>query len=345
MIAKIVTFGEIMLRLSPPLFKRFSQAREFDAVYGGGEANVAVSLANFDFNVDFITRLPHNDIGDACIQYLKQYGVNTDNIIRGGERIGIYFLEMGASSRSSKVIYDRANSALATARPELFDWDVILSDASWFHWTGITPAISENLANICLNAVKTAETNNMMVSCDMNFRSKMWNYGKNASEIMPELIKHCDILIGNEEDAEKVLGIEAPETNITSGKVDAQKYQFVVKEIMKRFPKLKSVAITLRGSLSATQNTWSGVLYNGREFIESSQYDIPYIVDRVGGGDSFVAGLIYGFLTFKEDYQKILNFAVAASCLKHTIFGDFNLVSVDEIMNIMEGNVSGRISR
>ena len=342
---KVLTFGEIMLRLSPPYFKRFSQATSFDVIYGGGEANVAVSLSNFGFPVDYVTRLPNNDIGDACIRYLKQFGINTNKILRGGERIGIYFLENGASARSSKVIYDRAHSAISNAKPEMFNWDVLLEDVHWLHLTGITPAISQNLANICLDALKTAKTKNLTISCDLNYRSKLWNYGKKPSEIMPELVKFCDHIIGNEEDADKVLGIVAPDTDITSGNIDPEKYVYVAKEMQKRYPNLKSIAITLRGSISASHNTWAGVLYDGKELYVSPHYEITHIVDRVGGGDSFVAGLIYGFQTFNCDYQKILNFAVAASCLKHTIFGDFNLVTVDEVKKIMKGDVSGRVSR
>jgi len=333
------------MRLSPPYFQRLTQARSFDIIYGGGEANVAVSLANFGIDVDFVTRLPQNELGDACIQYLRQFGVNTSNITRGGDRIGIYFLEMGAATRSSKVIYDRDNSAISTAEKDKFDWEVLFKGINWFHFTGITPAISQNLVEICLDALKIAKSKGITVSCDLNYRSKLWKYGKKASEIMPELVKYCDIAIGNEEDADNVLGIRAPSTNVTSGKLDPQNYKYVAEEMMNKFPNLKKVAITLRGSLSASHNTWAGILFDGNKCYISPHYDITHIVDRVGGGDSFVAGLIYGFLTFKEDLQKILDFAVAASCLKHTIFGDFNLVSVEEVLKIMEGNVSGRVSR
>lgn len=333
------------MRLSPPYFQRLTQTRSFDIIYGGGEANVAVSLANFGIDVDFVTRLPQNELGNACIQYLRQFGVNTSNITRGGDRIGIYFLEMGAATRSSKVIYDRDNSAISTAEKDMFDWEVLFKGINWFHFTGITPAISQNLVEICLDALKIAKSKGITVSCDLNYRSKLWKYGKKASEIMPELVKYCDIAIGNEEDADNVLGIRAPSTNVTSGKLDPQNYKYVAEEMMNKFPNLKKVAITLRGSLSASHNTWAGILFDGNKLYISPHYDITHIVDRVGGGDSFVAGLIYGFLTFKEDLQKILDFAVAASCLKHTIFGDFNLVSVEEVLKIMEGNVSGRVSR
>ena len=345
MIRKVVTFGEIMLRLSPPNFKRFLQARSFDLIYGGGEANVAVSLANYGISVDYITKLPHNEIGEACIQFLRQFGVNTNNIVRGGNRIGVYFLEMGSSVRPSKVIYDRAHSAISETNPEDFDWNKIFDGASWFHWTGITPAISQNLANICLDAVKVAKEKNLTISCDLNYRSKLWKYGKGPNEVMPELVKYCDIAIGNEEDAEQVLGIKAPDTDITSGKLEAENYRYVVQKIVKQYPNLKNVAITLRGSLSASYNTWSAVLYDGTNMYIGPQYEITPIVDRVGGGDSFMGGLIYGLFTYKENLQTALNFAVAASCLKHTILGDFNLVSVEEVLKLMGGDTSGRVSR
>jgi 2-dehydro-3-deoxygluconokinase len=342
---KVVTFGEIMLRLSPPNFNRFIQTRSFDIIFGGGEANVAVSLANYGIPVEFITKLPKNEIADSCIQYLRQFGVITNNIVRGGNRIGIYFLEMGSSVRSSKIIYDRAHSAIAEANFEDFDWNRIFEDVSWFHLTGITPAISQNLANICLEAVKIAKEKNVMVSCDLNYRSKLWKYGKEPKEIMPNLVKYCDIAIGNEEDAEKVLGIKALDTDITSGKLEVANYRYVVEKIMKEYPNLKKIAITLRGSISASNNTWSAILYDGRKMYIGPQYNIEPIIDRVGGGDSFMGGLIYGLITYKEDLQTALNFAVAASCLKHTIFGDFNLVSIDEVLKLMGGNTSGRVSR
>jgi len=334
-----------MLRLSPPGFKRFTQTRSFDVIYGGGEANVAVSLANYGIPVEFITRIPNNDIGEACVQFLRQYGVNTGKIVRGGNRLGIYFLETGASARPSKVIYDRAHSAISTAKPEMFDWDEIFEEVSWFHWTGITPAISQNLADICLDAVKNAKKKEITVSCDLNYRSMLWKYGKEPIDVMPELVEHCDIAIGNEEDAEKVLGISAPDTDFTSGKIDAKNYKGVVEKIVKKYPNIKKVAITLRGSLSASHNTWSAVLYDGKQMYTAPTYEITHIVDRVGGGDSFMGGLIYGLLAYKENLQQALNFAVAASCLKHTIIGDFNLSSVQEVEKLMGGDVSGRVAR
>lgn len=342
---KVVTFGEIMLRLSPPGYMRFVQARSLEVIYGGGEANVAVSLANFGIPVYYVTRLPQNEIGDACIQFLRQYGVKTDKIIRGGDRLGIYFLEKGASTRGSKVIYDRANSSIATTEVGIFEWNKIFENVDWFHWTGITPAISQNLADICLEAVKVAKNQGLTISCDLNYRSKLWKYGKKPLDIMKKLVNYCDITIGNEEDAEKVFGIKAPDIDVSSGKIDPQKYKYVAEELMKKFPNLKKVAITLRGSISASHNTWSGVLYDGNKMYFGPQFDITHIVDRVGGGDSFAAGLIYGLLKYGDDIQQSLNFAVAASCLKHTIIGDFNIVSVDEVLKLMGGDTSGRVSR
>ncbi len=343
---KVVTFGEIMMRLSPPGFLRFGQARSFGVIYGGGEANVAVSLANFGIPVDYVTRLPKNDLGEACIMFLRQYGVGVSNIVRGGDRLGIYFLENGAVQRGSKVIYDRAGSSIATIERGMVDWKRIFADADWFHWTGITPAISASLADVCLEGIQAAKDAGLTVSCDLNYRKNLWKWGKKASEVMPELVKHCDIAVGNEEDADKVFGIKAPETDVQAGRVEAEKYRFVCEELNTRFPGLKEVAITLRGSFSASHNTWSGVLWDQGAFCAAPMYDITHIVDRVGGGDAFVAGLIYGLRTFgADDRQKALDFAVAASCLKHSIVGDFNMVTVAEAEAIMAGDVSGRVSR
>ncbi len=342
---KVVTFGEIMLRLSPPGRLRFTQARSFDAIYGGGEANVAVSLANFGVPVDYVTRLPANDLGEACIQFLRQYGVGTSKIVRGGERLGIYFLEMGTAQRGSAVIYDRAHSAIAAIQRGTIQWEQVFADADWFHWTGITPAISQGLAEVCLEGVQVARQMGLTISCDLNYRAKLWKWGRPAGEVMAELVPYCDIAIGNEEDADKVFGIKAPHADVTAGRVEATSYQHVCQELTRRFPNLQLVAITLRGSLSASHNTWSGALWDGRAFYTGPVYDIVDIVDRVGGGDAFVAGLIYGLRTYGEDRQRALDFAVAASCLKHTIFGDFNLVSVAEVEKIMAGDVSGRVSR
>jgi 2-dehydro-3-deoxygluconokinase len=342
---KIVTFGEIMMRLSPPGFLRFSQASTFDVIYGGGEANVAVSLANYGEPVDYVTRLPKNDLGDACMQFLRRYGLGVDQIVRGGERLGIYFLEMGAVQRGSKVVYDRSQSAIATIERGMVDWERVFAGADWFHWTGITPAISAGTADVCLEAIQAAKRLGLTVSCDLNYRKNLWKWGKKAGEVMPELVSHCDIAIGNEEDADKVFGIKAPETDVTSGQVEADKYRHVCAALAERFPALQTIAITLRGSISANHNTWSGVLWQQGNFYIAPTFDITDIVDRVGGGDAFAAGLIYGLRNDPGDVQKALNFAVAASCLKHSIFGDFNLVTVDEVQKLMSGDASGRVSR
>lgn len=341
---KVVTFGEIMLRLSPPGMLRFGQARSFDAIYGGGESNVAVSLANYGMPVEFVTRLPANDLGDACLQFLRQYGVDVAHVVRGGERLGIYFLEMGAVQRGSKVVYDRAHSSMATIEPGMIDWTAVFDGADWFHWTGITPAISAGAAAACLEAVQVAKTLGLTVSCDLNYRKNLWKWGKKAGEVMPELVSHCDVAVGNEEDAAQVFGIHAPDTDVIAGKVEADKYRHVCEALHERFPNLRTIAITLRGSISASHNTWSGVLWREGTFYTGVQYDITHIVDRVGGGDAFVGGLIYGLRAY-DNPQTALDFAIAASCLKHTIFGDFNLVSVGEVEKLMGGDVSGRVSR
>jgi len=341
----VITFGEIMMRLSTPGFERFIQANRFDINFGGGEANVAVSLANYGIPVEYITRLPNNDLGKAAAMALRKYGVGTDQIVWGGDRLGIYFLETGAVSRASKVIYDRANSSIATIEPGMIKWDNIFDAASWFHFTGITPAISESAAKTCLEAVETANKKGITVSVDLNYRKNLWKYGKKASEIMPELVAGCDIILGNEEDAEKIFGIKPEGVDVTKGHVEAGAYESVCRQLMKQFPKAKKIIITLRGSVSASHNTWSGVLYDGSRLLRAPEYNITHIVDRVGGGDSFMGGLIYGFMKYAGDDQMALNFAVAASCLKHTIPGDFNLVTVDEVEKLMKGDASGRVSR
>ena len=342
---RVVTFGEIMLRLSTPGFARFAQAHSFDVTFGGGESNVAVSLAHYGVPVDFVTRLPANDLGDACTGFLRQHGVGVDKILRGGERLGIYFLEAGAAQRGSKVLYDRANSAIATVQRGMIDWADVFADADWFHWTGITPAISAGAADVCLEAIQTAKHMGLTVSCDLNYRKNLWKWGKSAGEVMPELVRHCDVAVGNEEDAEKVFGITAPETNVIVGKVEAEKYRSVCEQLAGRFPSLKMVSITLRGSISASHNTWSGVLWDQGAFYQGPTFDITSIVDRVGGGDSFVGGLVYGLRAYGEDRQRALAFAVAASCLKHTIPGDVNQVTVAEVEKLMGGDASGRVSR
>jgi 2-dehydro-3-deoxygluconokinase len=342
---KIVTFGEIMMRLAPPGFQRFIQARSFDVTYAGGEANVAVSLANYGEAAEFVTRLPKNELGEACRAFLRTFGVNTDHVAWGGDRLGIYFLETGAAQRASKVVYDRAGSSIAAIQPGMVDWKAVFAGADWFHWTGITPAISEGAALACAEAIQAARQMGVTVSCDMNYRAKLWKWGKKAGEVMSELVAGCDVAIGNEEDAEKVFGIHAPQTDVTSGVVDAAKYTRVCTDLAARFPNLKTIAITLRGSISASHNTWSAVLWKDGQFFSAPTYDIVPIVDRVGGGDSFMGGLIYGLRKYAGDAEKALRFAVAASCLKHSIPGDFNLVSIAEVETLMGGDASGRVSR
>lgn len=344
---KIVTFGEIMLRLATPGYLRFSQTNELTATFGGGEANVAVSLANYGLDAEFVTRLPENDIAAACVKDLHKHGVKTDHIVYGGDRLGIYFLETGAVARASKVIYDRAHSAISEIKPGMIDWEQVLTGADWFHWTGITPAISQGAADVCLEAIQTANRLGIPVSCDLNYRKNLWKYGKTASEVMPDLVAGCDIILGNEEDAEKVFGIkpEGFDVTATAGEVNAAEFESVCTQLMQRFPRARKVIITLRGSINANHNTWGGVLYDGKQLFQSPRYDITHIVDRVGGGDSFMGGLIYGLLTYPQDDQQALNFAVAASCLKHTIYGDYNEVTVKEVENLMKGDGSGRVSR
>tara|TARA_Y100000389_G_scaffold130442_1_gene127850 strand:- start:3053 stop:4093 length:1041 start_codon:yes stop_codon:yes gene_type:complete len=345
--SQVITFGEIMLRLSTPEFLRFSQTNQFDIVYGGGEANVAVSLVNYGIETSFVSRLPLNDIGDVALMEMRKRGVNTKHILRGGDRLGIYFLETGAVSRGSKVIYDRANSAMADIKPGMIDWKSIFKNASWFHWTGITPAISQGAADACIEAVKIASQMGITISTDLNYRSKLWNYGVDREAIMTQLTSYCDIILGNEEDAEKHFGIKPKGLNITKQghKVKAEAFLSVCKQIMKKFPNAKKVITTLRGSISASHNTWAGVLYDGSSIYESPVYQISHIVDRVGGGDSFMGGLIYGLINYSDDDQHALNFAVAASCLKHTIKGDINLVTVEEVKKLMSGDASGRVAR
>jgi 2-dehydro-3-deoxygluconokinase len=342
---KVVTFGEIMMRLSPPGYLRFTQARSFDAIYGGGEANVAVSLANYGDSVDYVTRLPNNDLGEAGLQFIRQYGVGVGKIVRGGDRQGIYFMETGAAQRASKVVYDRANSSIATVKPGMIDWKAVFADADWFHWTGITPAISEGAAQVCLEAAQAAREMGLTVSCDLNYRANLWKWGKKAGEVMPALVEQCDIVIGNEEDADKVFGIRAQGADVTAGKVEAAAYRSVCEQLVQRFPRLQQVAITLRGSLSASHNTWSGALWQAGSFFTAPTYDIADIVDRVGTGDSFAAGLIYSLSAHPGEAQRALDFATAASALKHSIMGDFNLATVAEVEALAAGNASGRVSR
>ncbi len=338
---KVITFGEIMLRLAPEGYYRFVQAESYGATYGGGEANVAVSLANYGLDAGFVTKLPAHEIGQAGINALRRFGVDTSNIVRGGDRVGIYFLEKGASQRPSKVIYDRAGSSIATAKPEDFDWDRIFEGAEWFHFTGITPALGDNVAAICLDACKAAKEKGITISCDLNYRNKLWSKEK-AGQVMGELCQYVDVCISNEEDASDVFGIKAAGTDVTAGQVNHEGYRDVAKQLADRFG-FSKVAITLRTSISANDNKWAAMLYDGNECYFSKQYTM-HIVDRVGGGDSFGGGLIYACLQDMGS-QDIIEFAVAASCLKHSIEGDFNQVSVDEVKKLAGGDASGRVQR
>ncbi|MDH3649783.1 MAG: sugar kinase [Saprospiraceae bacterium] len=343
---KVITFGEIMLRLSPPGHQRFTQAQQLDVIYGGGESNVAVSLANYGIPVQFVTRLPNNDLGQCALQELRKRGVGTQYIVRGGSRLGIYFLEMGAVARGSKVIYDRSHSAMAEITPSMIDWEKVLSGVTWFHWTGITPAISQGAADTLMEGLQHATRKGITISTDLNYRKKLWKYGKSSGEVMPDLVSYCDIILGNEEDAEKHFNIHPEGIDVTqSDSIEAEAYASVCTQLMDQFPKCTKVIITLRGSVSASHNSWSGVLYDGTQLWTAPTYEITHIVDRVGGGDSFMGGLIYGLLSWPNEVKKALDFAVAASCLKHTIHGDANLVTVDEVIKLMEGDASGRVSR
>lgn len=342
---KIITFGEIMLRLSAPGYSRFKQSSSFDVTFGGGEANVAASLANFGLDTEFVTRLPSNEIGEMCLQFLDQHRIGRQHVLRGGDRLGIYFLENGSNMRGSLVVYDRAYSSFATLKPGMVDWKSVFAGAQWFHWTGITPAVSEGAAAVCLEGVRAAREMGVTVSCDLNYRAKLWKWGKPAGEVMGELVRYSDVVIGNEEDADKVFGIHAPATDVTAGKVDAKSYGSVCEELSRMFPNIKKIAITLRTSLSANHNRWSGILWDCGKVYTGSTYDITNIVDRVGAGDSFMGGLIYGLLTYSDDDQKALSFAIAASALKHTIPGDFNSVSKEEVEKLAKGDASGRVSR
>ncbi len=341
MAKKVITFGEIMLRLAPEGYYRFVQADTFGATYGGGEANVAVSLANYGYDAKFVTKLPKHEIGQCAVNSLRKYGVDTSDIVRGGNRVGIYYLEKGASQRPSKVIYDRAGSSIAEADKSDFDWNKIFDGADWFHFTGITPALGDNVADICLEACKAAKERGITVSCDLNYRNKLWTKEK-AGQVMGELCKYVDVCIANEEDAGDVFGIRSKGTDVTAGEVNKEGYKDVAKQLTDRFG-FKKVAITLRTSISANDNKWAAMLYDGNDYFFSKQY-LMHIVDRVGGGDSFGGGLIYACLE-GFDPQKTIEFAVAASCLKHSIEGDFNMVSVDEVLKLAGGDASGRVQR
>ena len=340
--SKIITFGEIMLRLSPNGNDRFIQTEEFRIIPGGGEANVAVSLANYGHEACFVTKLPKHEIGQIAVNALRRYGVNTEYITRGGNRIGLYYAETGASMRASKVIYDRANSSIAEANPEDFDFDAIMEGASWFHWSGITPAISDKAAELTKLACEAAKRHGVTVSVDLNFRKKLWTSEK-AISVMRPLMKYVDVCIGNEEDAELCLGFK-PDADVEAGNTDAAGYEGIFKQMMEEFG-FKYVVSTLRESFSATHNGWKALIYNGKDFYQSKRYEINPIIDRVGGGDSFSGGLIHGMLKYPGDQATALEFAVAASALKHTINGDFNHVSEDEVLALAGGNANGRVQR
>jgi len=340
---KYITFGEIMLRLKSPNWERFFQSPLFEATFGGGEANVAVGLARFGLNVAHVSIIPNNPIGDACIGELKKQGVDTSFIVRKGNRLGIYFLESGANQRPSKVVYDRTHSAIAEARPGDINWDKVFDEASWFHISGITPAISLSASELSLEAVKKAREKAITISCDFNFRKKLWKYGKSAPEVMDELIKNVDIVVGNEEDCQKSLGVKV-DVEVESGKLQAEKYKELTDKILGLYPNIQKIAITLRESYSANYNGWSAVLNNQEEFLISKKYEIHNIIDRVGAGDTFTSGLIYGLNNLNSD-REALEFAVVASCLMHSIPGDLPLVSVEEVESLVGGAGSGRVQR
>jgi len=341
--AKVLTMGEIMLRLKTRGNERFFQSPEFEATFGGGEANVAVSLSNFNMPSEFLSVLPDNPIGDACIAELRSFGVSTDKILRAPGRMGIYYLETGANQRPSKVVYDRAGSTMAEAKPGDIDWESAFADVDWFHISGITPAISKSAADLSLDAVKEAKKRGITVSLDLNFRKNLWKYGVDAKTVMAELTKFTDVVIGNEEDCQKSLGLEL-DVDVAGGSLDTEKYEKLTSLVLTEYPNVSKVAITLRESHSADHNGWAACINNGSIFYVSRKYEIRDIVDRVGGGDSFSAGLIYGLKSFDQDTEA-LEFAVAASCLKHSIPGDFNRVSVKEVETLMRGDGSGRVQR
>lgn len=344
--AKIVTFGEIMVRLGAPDYLKLIQTNTFEVSYAGAEANVAVSLANYGMETDYITCLPDNPIAERCIMDLRAHKVGVDHILQSGKRIGILYLETGSNARPSKVYYDREDSSFATIAQGTIEWEEVLKDADWFHWTGITPALSENAAEECLKAINTANRLGVTVSCDINYRGNLWRYGASAADVMPKLVAGSDIILGNEEDCEKVFGIKPKDFDVekTNGSVDQSAFRSVCEQMMQLFPHCKKMVVTLRGAINANHNTWGGVLFDGKKLIESKRYDITDIVDRVGGGDSFMGGLIYGLLHYDND-QDALEFATAASCLKHTLKGDYNWVTAQEVENLMKGDASGRVKR
>jgi 2-dehydro-3-deoxygluconokinase len=342
-VTTVVTFGEVMLRLKSPGFERLFQSPMLEATFGGAEANVAVSLAQFGVSVAFATAIPASNVGDACVAELRRFGVDTSAVRRQGERLGIYYLEAGANQRPSRVTYDRAGSAIASAHPGDFDWDRILDGAAWFHVSGVTPAISACAAELVLQAVQAARAKDITVSCDYNYRKNLWRYGKKAPQVMREIVKSVHVGIANEEDCQQALGVDV-DVDVHGGSLELDKYRTIAQRVLDEFPNLEKQVITLRESRSADQNGWSAVLHNRREFLTSRKYEITDIVDRVGAGDSFGAGLIYGLLTYRDD-QRALEFATAASCLKHSISGDFNRVSASEVEALMQGDASGRVQR
>lgn len=345
---QIVTFGEVMLRLKAPGFERLLQSPNLEATFGGGEANVAVSLAQFGLEVTYVTALPRNPISEACVAFLKGKGVDTSHIVQAGERMGIYYLEAGANQKPSRVVYDRVHSAIMDVSPSDFDWEKILDGATWFHITGITPALSTSVAEISRTAMMTAQKKGITVSCDFNYRKNLWKYGQSAPEVMTDLVRYADVGIANEEDCQRALGITVEsgdwEDDIESGRIDTEKYRLLCEKVLSAFPNLKYQAITLRESYNADRNGWAACLHNGKEFFVSTHYEVTDIVDRMGTGDAFAAGLIYGLTSGMAD-PEALEYAVAASCLKHSIPGDMNFCSVEEVKVLMAGNGSGRIQR
>ena len=340
---RVVTFGEVMLRLKSPGFERLFQSPALEATFGGAEANVAVSLAQYGVPVSFVSAVPANQVGDACLGELRRFGVDTSLVSRKGSRLGIYFLESGANQRPSKVTYDRAGSAIAAAKPGDFDWGAIFSGVRWFHVTGVTAAISQSAADVCIEAARKAREMGVTVSCDYNFRKNLWKYGKSAPEVMRELLKYVQVGIANEEDCQQALGVDIA-VDVHAGALETEKYRAIAERVLSEFPTLERQVITLRESRSADVNGWSACLHNRKEFFVSRHYEITDIVDRVGAGDSFGAGLVYGLLAYGDD-RRALEFATAASCLKHSIPGDFNRVSVPEVEALMKGEASGRVQR
>ena len=339
----VVTFGEIMLRLAPPGFERFLQSPQFVATWGGGEANVAVALSVFGWPAAYVTVVPSNPIADAMVAELRRFGVDTSKIVRGKGRMGIYFVEPGANQRPSKVVYDRENSAIALAKPGDIDWNAVFDGAGWFHVTGITPALSQPAADLAIEAARKAKQGGLTVSVDLNYRKNLWKYGKTAEQVMPEVVKSVDVVIANEEDCQKALGIGI-DVDVHSGELDREQYKSLTEKVMARYPNVKTIAITLRESKSASHNGWSACLHDRREFLVSRAYEITHIVDRVGGGDSFAGGLIYGLLSM-GGHREALEFAVAASCLKHSVPGDFNHCTVDDVKALLKSGGSGRVQR